>query len=117
MPWNVGTMALWNHERKTTDVVAVRAGRAGGVRGLDGDTRRSVFRSARLLPQEEQQLPHARGAEILLSVHVRVLLQPLCGGCGGVDDRLSAAGARLARRTAWLVYAGVDSQRVYEPVR
>src|SRR5687768_1000919 len=104
------------YDRTTADALAVRAGRANRVRGVDRHARRGVQGSSRLLRQEKREVAIVSGAEIFLSVHLRVLLQSLRRARRGVDDRVSPARAGLARRGAWLVHAGLDRQRLHELV-
>src|SRR4051812_34617069 len=73
------------------DRYALPARTADRLRGMDGHARGSLPRAPRVLRTQEQDVRDSPRAQVLLSIHVRVLLQPLGHGAGTRDDALSSA--------------------------
>jgi MoxR-like ATPase len=103
----IGRRTAGTHGHYAAADLALRARRARLVHRVDDDPRGTLPRDARLVPEPEPELPPAVGAQVFLSVHLRVLLQPLRRGIFRGADRFQAAPARLARPPDRVVRAGL----------
>src|SRR5688572_23902785 len=69
-----------------------------------------------MVPAQEQDVPLAVAAEVLLPLYLRILLQPLRDDLLPDPDAVQTADRRLARVCAVLLRAGAGRQRISEPV-
>ena len=114
----VPTFARWSASNRgaTTDYAnfdAFDTGDSGRFRGVDNHSRRGFSGTARLLQTKERVGSDSLAAQVFLSLHVRILLQPLRRSNLSTNHPVSARLSRLARISGLIVRSGVDCKSLH----
>lgn len=99
---------------KSSNPVAICIVNSGCIGGMDNHPRGSVSRASRILPATLQGFTARSAKEVLLSVHLRILLQPLRRDLLLIPHAVQAAVHRLERIPLGDVCTSVGRKYLHE---
>ena len=105
--------AHWFANRPASRVAADLRNSCGVCR-LDDNARRGFPRASRLLPGAVENREQFLATKVFLFIHLRVLLQSLCGGAFSYHHAIQVAVSGMARIFHRFLCAGMGCQPVHE---